>query len=1087
MKNATPFCSLTGATILRKIPLLFCLALLPCLAKAQGQVIRGTVLGDNLEALIGVSISLKGTQAGTTSDYDGRFSISVPNGGGTLVFSYIGYLPQEIPVSGQAELNVVLQTDHKQLSEVVVTALGVEREKKALGFAVQDVDGSEMTEARETNLVNALSGKIAGATIVNAPSGGVGGSARITLRGESSLNINKNQPLFVVDGVPISNDIYGSSGRSHLEVDYGNAAAEINPDDIASISVLKGPSATALYGSRGANGVILIKTKTGKGRKGIGVSVNSGITFENPLRMPKWQDVYGQGNNGQFAFADGSGAGISDGVDESWGPRLDAGLNTPQFDSPRDIGGFRGGDLNAPEGSTILPTPWVSRPGNIDEFFRTGTTYSNNISITGANDAGDFRLSMTSLNQQGMVPNTNLDRYNFNLNAGYKLTDRLTARVNATYINTSSDNRPAISYGTESLMYLWIWYGRQVNTLNLRDYWMPGLEGVQQFNYNYNYHDNPWFTAYENTNAQRKDRLLGNITLNYRFSPYLQLMVRSGTDYYYDLRPRQRAFSTQRFPFGSYREESILFNELNTDFLLSYNRSLGGGLWDLEVSAGGNQMNQKQNYLDLMAPQLSIPGIYNFGNSRVQLESSAARYQKRINSLYGFARLGYRSMMYLEVTARNDWSSTLPLTNNSYFYPSVSLSGVLSEMMTMPSWMPFAKVRLSYAQVGNDTDPYNLINFYNYGTAWGSTQTVSESGAIFNADLKPELLNSFEAGVDARFFNGRLGVDLTFYDTRSKNQILPITISNVSGYNTRIINAGEIRNRGAEIILSATPIRRSNGFNWDVRLNWARNLSEVIELAEGVEAYTLAERNGAYVQARVGERMGAIYGQSLMRVEDKNSPYYGQVIHSTSGVPLTGTELKYQGNYNPEWIAGLQNAFSYKGFDFSFLFDIRYGGIVVSRTKTIGSTSGQLEETLFGRENPIDGYDLSLPGNGIIGEGVVQNADGSYRPNDIVITSRNWHNRYYNRSNVEVAKYDASFIKLREVRLGYTIPKRMLGNLPFQNVKIAVVGRNLLLFTENPHFDPESASMSGGTLQPGIEDMAYPTARSIGINLSFNL
>ncbi len=1074
--------------------------------QAQEQTITGRVIDSENIPVPGVNVLLKNTTQGTITDIDGNYRISLPEDAQILVFSFVGYETREESINGRSVINVSLSENARELSEVVVTALGVEREAKALGYAIQEVQGEELTQARETNLVNSLAGKVAGVQVSNSSSG-IGGSARVTIRGESSLNINKNQPLFIVDGVPISNEVVGSSGRGNLEVDYGNSAAEINPSDIETMTVLKGPSATALYGSRGANGVIIIKTKSGKGTRGIGVSVNSNVTFENPLVLPDWQDRYGQGNSGFFEFVNGAGSGIADGVDESWGPLMDytvqpgdtyldipqqAGqiLQIPQFDSPRlDASGnlipFRGGDLNAPAGSTIQPTPWLSNPNNVTDFFETGMTFTNNIALTGANESGDFRLSVTSLNQQGIVPNTDLDRYNVSLNGSWKFSDRLSANAVINYVKQESGNRPAISYGTESLMYLWIWYGRQINTDNLRDYWMPGLEGTQQFNYNYNYHDNPYFTTYENINAQNKNRIYGNLSATYKFTDDLSLLIRSGTDYYNDKRPRSRAFSTQRFPFGSYRQEEVTFEERNTDFLLTYDKTLNQD-WAFTASFGGNQMVQTQNYLDVFAPQLSIPEVYNLGNSRVQLETSQRNGEKRINSLYGLTRIAYKNMLFLDVTARNDWSSTLPANNNSYFYPSVSVSGVISDMVALPEWFSFAKVRASFAQVGNDTDPYNLTGFFNYGTPWGNTQTVSETNTLFNANLKPELLNSYEVGVDARFFLDRLGIDMTYYDNRSRNQIFFLPITNVSGYNQRVLNAGEIRNNGLEVMLYGTPLKIGD-FRWDVNVNWSRNVGTVLELAEGIDAYTLTSRNGANIQAREGQPMGAIYGRGLLRVSDPESPYFGQPVNSASGIPLHGTELTYQGNYNPDWIAGIQNKLSYKGLNFSFLFDVRQGGIVVSRTKTIGSTSGQLEETLVGRENwdPMNGY--NLPGNGIIAEGVKQIADGVYEPNDVRISARDWNNRYYNRGNIEVAKYDASFVKLREVRLGYSLPNRLMGNLPFRNINFSLVGRNLLLWTENPHFDPETLSMSGGTLQPGVENMAYPSTRSYGFNLSFNL
>lgn len=1025
-----------------------------------------------------VTVAVKGSTQGVVTDANGQYKLTVPQDANILVFSFVGYETIEETIGSRTVINVSLKESATSLDEVVVTALGVERESKALGYAVQEIQGEEMTEARETNMVNALSGKIAGVQITGSGSG-VGGSSRVIIRGESSLNINANQPLFVVDGIPISNNVNGSSGSGNLEVDYGNAAGEINPDDIATISVLKGPAAAALYGSRAANGAILITTKSGQGKRGLGVTINSNVTFERPLRLPEWQNVYGQGNNGQFAFVDGAGSGIADGVDESWGPRMDGQL-IPQFDSPRNVDGFRGGDLNAPTGSTITPTPWTSNPDNINDFFETGVTLSNNISVTSANDYGNVRFSWTNLEQKGMVPNTDLGRNTIALKTDLKLTDKLKFNASVNYINTQSDNRPAISYGTESLMYLWIWYGRQINTRNLSNYWMPGLEGIQQFNYNYNYHDNPYFTTYENTNGQNKNRVFGTVSASYQFTDELSLQIRTGIDYYNELRDRRRAFSTQRFPKGMYREDKLFFIEQNSDFLLTYNKEVNPD-FAFTVSVGGNQMKQTNNYNQTVAPQLLIPGIYNFSNSAVNLQVQQYDQEKQINSIYGYGQFAYKNMIFLDITGRNDWSSTLPVDNNSYFYPSATLSAALSDMFVLPSFISFAKVRAAYAEVGNDTNPYSLTNVYNSSTAWGGIQAKTESSTLANSELRPERTTSYEIGADVRLFGGRLGVDFTYYDNRTKDQIIPITLDIATGYSSRIINAGEIQNKGIELMVHGTPVQANSGLTWDASVNFTRNRSYVIELDENVDAYTLTSRNGAFVQAREGERMGDIYGIGFLRVEDKDSPYYGQIIHSAEGTPLRGSELVKQGNYNPDWMMGIQNSLSYKNFSLGFLVDIRHGGIVVSRTKTIGSTSGQLKETLYGREN---GYDLSVEGNGIVSPGVIQNVDGSYSPNTIKITSRNWHNRYYERNNVEAAKYDASYVKLREVKISYDLPLSWFQNSFIRSVKASVVGRNLALWTENPHFDPDVVAMSGGTLQPGIENMAYPSARSIGFNLN---
>ncbi len=1036
-------------------------------------VFTGTVLDENEVPLPGATVMVKGTKSGVVTDFDGNFSIELNSSDDILVVSYIGYIKQEFETANKLKGTISLQPDSQQLDEVVVTALGLEREKKSLGYASQELDNDEVVQAREPNLLNSMSGKVAGLQITNSPTG-LGGSARVSIRGDASLDINGNSPLFIVDGTPISNEIVGSSGSGTQSVDYGNGAAEINPQDIESINVLKGPAAAALYGSRAANGAIIITTKKGKSQSSkLGISVNTGITIENVLMLPDWQNEYGQGNNQQFEFVDGSGSGIADGVDESWGPRLDTGLMIAQFDSPR-TDGTRGGDTFVSD-ADIIPTPWVSQPDNTKDFFETGITKTNSIAISKSGEMGNMRLSFQNLDQEGTLPNTDLKRNTLSFSGTMNVSDKVKVNANMNYVKTDSDNRPAVGYGTESIMYLFIWYGRQLNTNNLRDYWQPGLEGTQQFNYNYNYHDNPYFTMYENTNAQDKDRIFGNVSLTYDISENWKLLLRSGRDFYRDFRVRKRAFSTQRFPFGTYQEDNIFFEESNSDFLLSYDKDFGEK-FNLNVSAGGNQLRQKQDFTKSVAPQLINPEVYSFNNSRQAVQVSSSNSEKRINSLYGYARFGYDNVLFMDITGRNDWSSTLPEGNNSYFYPSVTLSAITSDMFNMPDWVTFAKVRAAYAEVGNDTDPYRLRSFYQNETAFdSSTPILTESSLIPNADLKPEITGSYEFGLDLRFLKSRINLDLTYYDSATKNQIINISTDIASGYSSQLINAGEVRNYGFEAIANFVPVL-TNNFKWSSTFNFATNKSEVTDLGDDIQ-FTLTSANGAYIQAREGGSISAIYGRGFQRVEDENSEYFGQMIINNQGIPLRTDDLVYQGDYAPDFTLGIQNTFKYKNVDLGILIDTRQGGIVVSRTKTIGSTSGQLMETLEGREG------------GIVAEGVVNTGTAespNYVPNTVNVDARTFNNRYYERDNVEAAKYDASYTKLREVSLGYSFPQKMIKQLPITNARISVTGRNLILWTDNPHFDPETVGVSGSTLQPGIENMSYPSSRSFTFNLQVN-
>ncbi|WPP50836.1 SusC/RagA family TonB-linked outer membrane protein [Catalinimonas niigatensis] len=1072
----------------------FLLLLTAASVQAQEKTVSGTVSSVEEGSLPGVNVLVKGTTTGTVTDMDGNYRITVPASESILVFSSIGYTAEEITVGNQSILNIELLPDIQSLSEVVVTALGIERESQSLGYAIQKLDGEKLNESRETNFTNALAGKVAGLDIRSNT--GVGSSTRVILRGESSLSVNGNQPLFVVDGIPISNDINNSTSA-----DYGNAAAEINPADIASVNVLKGPAAAALYGSRAANGAIVITTKSGKNTNGIGISVNSSVTFEDVLRLPQFQNKFGGGSNGLFEGSnfgfqgnlDLYPNGILDGYDESWGPRLDYGPNRAQFDSPT-TNGFRGGDVHLPNRGDIIPTPWISQPNNVEDFFEVGQTIFNNVAVSGGNDKGNFRLSLTNLDQNGIVPNNDLVRNTMALNTSYKLTDKFKADLSLSYIKTESENRPDQGYGRNTPMYFILWMTRQVNMNSMRDYWQPGLEGVQQFQYNYGEnHNNPFFYQYENTSGQLKDHLLGRVALTYDFTDNLSLMVRTGTDLYNDFRSIRRAVSTVGTEKGSYQESTFYFEERNTDMLLKYDFK-SKGKFGAVLSAGANRLDQNRRSNNMLAPELLIPGIYNLGNNGAPLQTNAFSAEKRINSVYGLAQFDYDSKLFLDITGRNDWSSTLPENNNSYFYPSVSFSALFNEIFALPELVDLAQLRLGWAQVGNDTGPYQLLNSFGYELPWGAELALTESATLKNPQLKPESINTYEIGANVQLFKSRLGIDVTYYDIRSKDQILNIPLTETSGYQSRVINAGEIRNRGVELMLTTTPVRLNNSFQWDIMVNFAKNYSEVLSLAEGIDAFVQsAPGEEATLEARVGERMGALYGPGFERVAE--GPMTGEIIIGANGLPIKTTEPIYLGNFNPDWTAGITNSFSFKGFYARGLLDIRYGGVFISRFYNKAMGSGILEET--GRERGA-----REPGTEYDGlyyhAGAVQNEDETYSQNlvstdgtaseGIYGTSARNYYKVYHDHNSESQLFDASYIKLREVAIGYNLPQKLMGRLPFRNVRVSFIGRNLKLWTDNPHFDPETAvATTGGGLIPGFENMSLPSTKSWGFNLSFNL
>jgi TonB-linked SusC/RagA family outer membrane protein len=1069
---------------------------------AQTVQVKGKITDATTQKPIeGASVTVQKSTTGTATNAQGEFTIAAPMGS-KLVVSSVGYEAQIIATTNSS-LTVTLLQSAKQVEEVVVTALGIKKEKKRLGYALQEVKGEELTVARESNVVSQLAGKVAGVTVVGSNSG-IGGSARVSIRGERSVDLNKNQPLYVIDGVPVSNAIAGGSGRGNLEVDFGNGAGFINPDDIESISVLKGPAASALYGSRAANGVILIKSKAGKaGKKGIGVEINSNVTLENALKLPVYQKVYGQGsgNGSPFAFANGAGSGMADGTDEGWGPAFN-GQNYQQFNSPRTLNGavipFLGGDLNAPAGSVITATPWVADNDNLKNFLQTGTTFTNNVALTGANDNGDYRLSFTNLDQKGIVPNTDLKRNTISISGSYNFNKKFSARSFVSYINSKSGNRPSISYGTENIMYLFnCWLPASVKVSDMKRLWMPGQEGRRQFGWNYNYHDNPYLTVMENTNGQAYDRLIGNILLKYDFTDWLNLQLRTATDWSNERREYRRAFSTQRFPFGEYREVKIVNEERNTDFLLSANKKINND-FAFTANVGGNQMRQVSRSVEDVAGQLNIPSIYSLNNSRIALVVEQNNVGKRINSLYGAAGISFKNRLFLDITGRNDWSSALTLPQNlkafgsevnSYFYSSVAASAIISDMIALPKAISFAKLRASFAQVGNDTDPFTFTQTYARSDPFGAAQVYSETSRLSNLNLKPEISSAYEVGIDVRFLKNRIGLDVTFYQSNTKNQILNIPLSVTSGYNSRVINAGLIKNSGIEAILNINGIKTKN-FTWNTDINFSTNRSKVIELSDGLSIYQMASKHAISIEARVGERMGDMYGLPFARVQNTNAsaPYYdsksdfvGQIVYAANGRPIRTTNRVKLGNYNPNWLMGISNKFAYKNFNFSFLFDIRSGGKIYSQTQTVGREGGIIIETLEGRAN---GYDLTQAGNGVIGAGVVASGSG-YVTNTTKVSAREWHTAYTSGRNIaEGVMYDASFVKLRELQLGFAIPAKLLLKLPFTSANISLVGRNLWLKDNVPHVDPETMSFNGGTAIPGIEAMAIPSTRSYGINLS---
>ncbi|WP_040280221.1 SusC/RagA family TonB-linked outer membrane protein [Psychroserpens damuponensis] len=1042
--------------------------------------ITGTVTSDiDNQPLAYVNITSTSGN-GTITNENGIYSIDVTSTQDQLRFSYLGYNTSIISVGNQTVINIKLTEDTSSLNEVVITALGLERETKELGYVVQELNSKNLTEVKTVNFLDNISGKLAGVTISQGATG-VGSSSKITIRGESSFS--NNNPLFIVDGTPINNETVfnftNEAAAGFQEIDFGNGAMEVNPDDIESVTVLKGANAAALYGTRASNGVIVIKTKDGRNKKGLGISFNTSLFVDSAFRLPDFQNQYGQGQAGLFEYVDGLGGGISDNITYSWGPRLDAGILIPQFDSPVDLGNgvfVRGGDTSLYSGIPITATEFRSNPNNLKDFYETGVTTINNLSISNGFDTGNYRLSFTDLRSESIIPGVNLDRQTIATKLNFNPSDKTEINTSISYINSSSDNRPSNGYGSENANYsLVAWGPRSLNINSLRNYWQPGLEGLQQYSFNYTFFDNPFFILEENRNSFERDRIFGNIRVQHHITDNLSIAFRTGMDYSSETRELRRNFSSNRFQNGGYAEHDVSFREVNTDFLVNYNNQFGE--FSFDVSLGGNRLDQNAATKQLQTVNLAQPGIFNLNNAASPIEAFQFESRKRINSLYGIAKFGYKNYLYLDITGRNDWSSALatPFSVNgtSFFYPSVSTSFILSNVTELPEVFSFAKLRASVAQVGNDTGAYQTSGAFVSQTPFNGQPTFSDQNFIPNSNLKPEQTTSFEVGTDLRFFKDRLKIDATYYNATTKDQIISLPIAVSSGYNQQVVNGGKVNTQGVELILGITPIKTQD-FRWNTLFNFASSRSTIKELPQADGRLTLAysriydsANQTVWFQVEEGGRIGDIYGTGYSRSPD------GEFLIDDNGRFIANNTLQKLGNYNPDFTLGWNNNFSYKNWNLSFLFDWRQGGEVVSRTRALGNVGGQLAET---------GY---RPEDGIVAQGVNVNTG---LPNTVAVSAESYYRQFYDRNHEENNIYDASFLKLRQFSIGYDFQLKngFLGLKEGADLSLSIIGNNLFVITENPHFDPEQLAVQGNGFVSGIEDMSYATTRSIGFKAGFN-
>jgi len=1064
----------------------------------SGNEVSGTVTAsEDGMPLPGVSIVLKGTGNGVTTDFDGKYSIRVTNAEGILVFSYLGFETREIGINGQSTIDISLNAGTQALDEVVVTALGIKREEKSLGYSVENVAAEELTRVAQENVLNSLSGKVAGVTLNNT--GGTGSSVSMVIRGAISLS-SDNQPLFVVDGVPIANTLNNIGGFGDRNpVDYGNAISDLDPQSIENVSILKGPSAAALYGSRAGNGVVLITTKKAKDREKMKVSFTSNTVFDVPFRYLKNQSQFA---NGYFSYSPRSEGGsniLPDVIPAggNGGPELDRGYFAVQWDSPLDANG------------NPIPVELKSYPNNIKEFLQTGITTTNSMTVSNSTAAMNYRLGVTALDNSGIIPNSDLKRNSFSLSASSAFSDKLIVSSNVNVTHSYADNRPASNRGTNPLQAA---YGvpANINILDVKDYKLPGTD---VFNFSDDY-PNPWFLANEVNNSFSRFRVYGNLALEWKIAPSFNIRTSYNLNSFNQTQETKMAPGYNREPNnGTYGIAKTDGLETNIDILATFTKDLGD--FDMTLSAGGNLMYQRNKGLSNSAATragLIVPNLFTVDNiAPTSLRYSSFSTERAINSVFGLANFGFKDMLYLDLTARNDWSSTLPVDNRSYFYPSASLSFLVSELIAIPK-VDLLKLRAGWAQVGNDTSPYQLGAFFNNQGQWDNAVLYSAQGGLNTPNLEPEEATSQEFGLDLTMFQNRLRFEGTYYTVENRNQIVPnIPIPGSSGYNSVSINAGVLESKGFELSLGFTPVRTEN-WNWDLNLNYTTNESKILELSDGVDYIELWSDNKSVSRAYVenpatGEDglVGNIYSPKIRRVTDTSSPYFNYPLigQGEDAEWLAQEERVKVGNYNPDFVMGLQTSLSYKNISLNLTFDWRSGGQYMAQTSRYFTEDGYSQQILDNLVNPgianlgpelkqwvLDNADelifgesfLSIGGppsdggfpedlggsvvyDGIFNAGVVGTHDEN---GNFILDNENLGDVGTAVIPFSVANpwdfgtphmFDADFIKLREVSITYDLPSKFIERAGLDNLSFSLYSRNIMLWTKDSDYgvDPERA------------------------------
>ncbi|CAN5227238.1 SusC/RagA family TonB-linked outer membrane protein [soil metagenome] len=1060
-------------------PGLALVALLPVAGLAQTPtVVSGEVRASDGTPLNGASVTIAALRVGATSNAAGQYTFTVPasaTGRATLTARRIGYTPESVEITltgGAVRQDFTLEVGATELAQVVVTALGVEREKARLGTAQQQLTAGEINETRAQNLVQQIQGKVSGVQITGPST--QGGSTNVIIRGQNSITGN-NQPLFIVDGVAVSNASRGGDirpGGGTTNFDYGNAISDLNPDDIESLSILKGPNAAALYGSRAANGVIIINTRKGRNTGGrMRSELNTTITWERPSVIPDFQNQYGQGLEGDFRYVDGNYGGINDGVDESWGPKMDGRLIC-QFDSP-------GAGTDG-----CVPTPWVAHPENVKDYFRTGMTIASTVAVSGGTERAFGRLSMGADNVSGIFENNLFQRRTASLTGSFRASDKLTTDGTVQYIRNTGRNRPGVGYSGRNPLQQFNWFGRQIDMASLRDYQKCQPDGsclgaaanggpaTREYNWNYSYHNNPFWIMGENPEIDDRDRVIGSVSARYQIAEGLAASVRTGSDIYRFGVQQLYAQGAEEFInlayAGGFRYVNDYRNDNNTDATITLDRQLNDR-FQLSAVAGGNMRREYFRSNSQQTTGILVPRVYNPSNAAVAPAIAEFVERRHVNGIYGSAAFTMNEWWTVEGTARNDWSSTLPVGKNSYFYPSVNTSIVLTD--AMPSlgnrMLSSLKLRGAWAQVGSDARPYSLVPvFQGNANRFNNQPQYALDTRLANGDLKPEITTSLEMGAELAMFENRMTLDASWYDKKTKDQVFDVEISPASGFDRKWVNAGEISNRGIEALVNLNLLQSPNGLTWNSTLNFARNRSKVVELAPDVSTIVLGRGlfgADVFIEARKGEPYGAIRGYRFLRDEQGN-----QLV--SEGYPIRDAQLSLLGNIQPDWTGGWGNQLSYGNVSLNTQLDIRRGGDVYSITNYLGEYAGVLSSSLRGRE-----VDWDTPG--FLVEGIDIDTG---QPNTTRISSEEYFHSLFGIHEPYVM--DGGYVKLREVRLSYNLPgtwaNRMMGA---RAATIAFTGRNLVTWKNIPNIDPEFSYSSRN--DQGVEYMMPSNPRSFGFNL----